>query len=205
MPRRAHFNRNGERPDPGLLRKFSEAAGVTDSTATEYLRFTHTWSKWAEERGYQVVPAKASDLAQFVESKARDGFKPNTIVAYAIGISSYHLFIGLANPATEEIKDVLAGIKRRYGSPSLKTPGITLEVMEVIENTARKPRVGRSGKTETAEEAERRGLVDIALISFMRDGLLRYEHLCDLCWGDIIGNGDGSGKVRIITSNGGAS
>ena len=46
----------------------------------------------------------------------------------------------------------------------------------------------------------RRGLVDVALASVMRDGLLRVSEAAALRWGDVELAGDGSGRIRIPES-----
>ena len=56
------------------------------------------------------------------------------------------------------------------------------------------------GHTETAEYAQRRGLVDVALASVMRDGLLRVSEAAALRWGGVELPGDGSGRIRIPES-----
>ena len=48
--------------------------------------------------------------------------------------------------------------------------------------------------------ARRRGLVDVALASVMRDGLLRVSEAAALRWGDVELAGDGSGRIRIPES-----
>ena len=69
-----------------------------------------------------------------------------------------------------------------------------------VRATASTHRRTRGGHTETAEYAQRRGLVDIALASVMRDGLLRVSEASALRWGDVELVGDGSGRIRIPES-----
>ena len=69
-----------------------------------------------------------------------------------------------------------------------------------IRATAFTRRRTRGGHTETAEYAQRRGLVDVALASVMRDGLLRVSEAAALRWGDVELAGDGSGRIRILES-----
>ena len=56
--------------------------------------------------------------------------------------------------------------------------------MAVVRATAAAPRRTRGGHTETAEHARCRGLVDVALVAVMRDGLLRDPEAATLRWGD---------------------
>ena len=53
---------------------------------------------------------------------------------------------------------------------------------------------------ETAEQARRRGLVDIALVGLMRDCLLRRSEAAAVVWSDISHDEDGSGRLFIGVS-----
>ena len=48
--------------------------------------------------------------------------------------------------------------------------------------------------------AERRALVDLALIQVMRDGLLRRSEAAALRWGDVDVHQDGSGRLHVLRS-----
>ena len=45
-----------------------------------------------------------------------------------------------------------------------------------------------------------RGLVDIALISVMRDGMLRRSEAAAIRWGDIATEDDGAGRLTVARS-----
>ena len=53
---------------------------------------------------------------------------------------------------------------------------------------------------ETAEFARRRGLVDIAMASLMRDALLRVGEAAELTWADLKYERDGSGRLFVRRS-----
>ena len=53
---------------------------------------------------------------------------------------------------------------------------------------------------ESESTAERRGLVDIALVSVMRDGLLRRSEASALLWDDVERAPDGSGRLTVRRS-----
>ena len=72
--------------------------------------------------------------------------------------------------------------------------------LAAVRATAFTRRRTRGGHTETAEYAQRRGLVDVALAYVMRDGLLRVSEAAALRWGDVEVAGDGSGRIRIPES-----
>ena len=77
---------------------------------------------------------------------------------------------------------------------------MTAASLAAIRATACVPRIGRGGSLETAHTAEARGQIDIALISLMRDGMLRHSEAANLTWGDLIEEGDGTGRFTVVRS-----
>ena len=84
------------------------------------------------------------------------------------------------------------------GGPQRQAAPLHAEGLAAIRATAFTRRRTRGGHTETAEYARRRGLVDVALASVMRDGLLRVSEAAALRWGDVELAGDG--RIRIPES-----
>ena len=93
-----------------------------------------------------------------------------------------------------------AGLGRILRGPQRQAAPLHAEALAAIRATAFTRRRTRGGHTETAEYARRRGLVDVALASVMRDGLLRVSEAAALRWGDVELAGDGSGRIRIPES-----
>ncbi len=69
-----------------------------------------------------------------------------------------------------------------------------------IRATAYEPRPGRGGWWESRATARRRGSVDVALISLMRDAMLRVSEAAALTWADIAAEPDGTGRLLIRRS-----
>ena len=69
-----------------------------------------------------------------------------------------------------------------------------------IRATAELPRTGPRGRTKRARTARRRGLVDIALASVMRDALLRRSEAAALTWADGALRSDGSARITVRRS-----
>ena len=84
--------------------------------------------------------------------------------------------------------------------PQRQAAPLHAEALAPIRATAFTRRRTRGGHTGTAEYARRRGLVDAALASVMRDGLLRVSEAAALRWGNVELAGDGSGRIRIPES-----
>ena len=88
--------------------------------------------------------------------------------------------------------------------PQRQARPLTAEALAAIRATARLPRrsQSRAGRMETAGVAGRRGLVDIALASTLRDGLLRRYEAAALRRGDVELLADGSGRLHVRQSKG---
>ena len=77
---------------------------------------------------------------------------------------------------------------------------LTEEGLAAIRETAHLRRTGRRGRTERASSARLRGQVDIALVSVMRDALLRRSEAAALTWADMELWSDGSARVTVRRS-----
>ena len=93
-----------------------------------------------------------------------------------------------------------AGARPDPPGPQRQAAPLHAEALAAIRATACTRRRTRGGHTETAKYAQRRGLVDVALASVMRDGLLWVSEAAALRWGDVELAGDGSGRIRIPES-----
>ena len=79
---------------------------------------------------------------------------------------------------------MLPGLARTQGRHQKQAPGLTWAGLSAIRAVACLfRRRGRRGRPETAGHARRRGLVDIAIASVMRDGLLRCS---EAAWEELI-------------------
>ena len=80
--------------------------------------------------------------------------------------------------------------------------GIASERMDAaaIRATAALPRTGPTGRTESAETAIRRAVMDTALAATVRDAMLRRSEAAALRWADVEFRADGSARVSIRRS-----
>ena len=128
-----------------------------------------------------------------------------TIRLHRFAIGAVHRNAGFDDPTAHEgVRGVLAGLARANARPQQQARALTAEALAAIRATARIPRrsQGRERRMETAGVAERRGLVDIALASTLRDGLLRRSEAAALRWGDVELPADGSGRLHVRQSKG---
>ena len=107
---------------------------------------------------------------------------------------------GWPRPEGSGVAETMLGLGRMLKGPQKQAAPLSAEALAAIRATALTPRRTRGGHTETAEYAQRRGLVDVALASVMRDGLLRVSEAAALGWGDVELAGDGSRRIRIPES-----
>ena len=120
-------------------------------------------------------------------------------------ISYFHRRAGLPAPtASEGVKMTLAGVRNRAAERGRAEPrqarGLREAGLEAIIDTAHVPRVYPSGRTESPRAARWRGAVDIAIVSVMRDALLRRGEAANLRWADVKFRRDGSSRVIIRRS-----
>ena len=171
---------------------------------TTRINYRSQWKKWetfADDNGYHVFPVDPVHLADWITQRAADGRKPGTIRMGLAAVGAAHRQANLPNPAEDEgVRATMRGITRVAGRAQKQATGLTAASLAAIRATASVPRIGRGGSLETAHTAEARGQIDIALISLMRDGMLRRSEAASLTWGDLIEEGDGTGRLTVVRS-----
>lgn len=164
------------------------------------------FAEWCAEEGYEDFPATPQTVAAYLTQRADDGRTFATLKVDRAGIRYYHQLRGVESPTQSAgVGRVLRGLGRR--AVASKTPlgrgqatGLTAQHLSAIRATALLRRVYRSGARESEKTAERRGKVDVALISVMRDALLRRSEAVALTWADIEFREDGNALVTIRRS-----
>ena len=159
---------------------------------SDFDRRRDQWLRWAKELGYPAVPAQPEHIIEFIAMKDDNGLAATTINADIMAISRLHREHGEDNPVNKHVKKLLATMMAYY-SPKKIVETITQERLELIRATACMPR----GGGENPDKAWFRGLEDIALISVMRDAMLRSAGVRAMRFGDITEAEDGSGILKI--------
>ena len=175
---------------------------VSANTRKNYRSQWRRFTGWARDRGVSALPADPVQVAAYLaERMERYGHRPATLQTAAAAISFVHRARSLADPRdTEEVRTTLRSAARKAGAAQRQAEGITEQELQAIYATACRPRVWRRGRTEGADTAERRGRLDIAMISVMRDALLRVSEAAALLWEDIEEEEDGTGRLLIRRS-----
>ena len=86
--------------------------------------------------------------------------------------------------------------------PSARPKPLTENALAAVKATAGIPRrhQGRAVRAENAWDARRRGQVDVALLSVLKDGLLRRSEASALRWGDVEIQEDGAARIHVRRS-----
>ena len=157
---------------------------------------------WAEAKGIRAFPAGPAHVAVYLAERIEDhGHKPATLRAAASAIAFVHKTAGVDDPcASPEVKRTLRSATRKAGRSQKQAEALTAEALDAIQSTACKPRRGRGGRFESQEKARCRGNLDIALVSLMRDAMLRVSEAAALTWKDIVTEADGTGRLMIRRS-----
>lgn len=169
--------------------------------------YAGAWSQfeaWCDYHNYEAMPAAPETVAAFLTDRAAEGLSVATLKLARASIRYFHEERGIESPThAPGVARVLRGLRRRAAGskPALgQAKGITASDFAAIRATAPLPRTGPTGRTESPDRAVERGRVDVALISVMRDGLLRRSEACALTWADVEFLHDGTARISINVS-----
>ena len=174
------------------------------STRRNYRAAWRRFQTWADREGASPIPALPETVAAYLAERAANGLSPASLRLDRAAIRYHHTDAGHANPADNEgVRRVLRGLTRRAareGRTPKQAAALTEEGLAAIRETAQQRRTGPGGRTERASKARRRGQVDIALASVMRDAMLRRSEAAALTWADVSFRSDGSARVTVRRS-----
>ena len=175
---------------------------IAHNTVKNYGIQWRIFNGWALSKGVAALPADAAQVAAYLAERIEQhGHKPATLRVAAAAIAFVHRTAGLDDPcARAEVKRTLKGATRKTGRSQKQAAALTAEALARIQSTARRPRPGRGGSLERPQTAQSRGNLDIALISLMRDAMLRISEAAALTWTDIPTEPDGTGRLLIRRS-----
>ena len=175
---------------------------IARNTMANYRVQWRNFIVWALGKGIRALPADPAQVAVYLAERFEEhGHKPATLRVAASAIAFVHKTAGVDDPcASPEVKRTLRSATRKQGRSQKQAEALTAEALAVMQSTAYKPRHGRGGRFESQEAAKSRGGLDIALISLMRDAMLRVSEAADLTWKDLVTEADGTGRLLIRRS-----
>ncbi len=198
-------------PAPATLtaqdqRRIQDALDSSTSANTRRA-YNQAWLRfeaWARERGAShPLPASPELVAAFLAELAEAGKSVATLRLAKSALAEVHRSTGNQDPTDNEgVRKVMAGIARVNGRPQRQAKPLTETALAAVKATAMQPRrhQGRAVRAENAWAARRRGQVDVALLSVLRDGLLRRSEASELRWGDVEVQEDGSARLHVRRS-----
>ena len=183
-------------------------AALDGSTSANTRRaYAQAWRRfevWIKQGGPgHPLPATPELAAAFLAELAEEGLSVATLRLQKAALAKVHRSAGHQDPTDNEgVKRVMAGIARANGRPQRQAKPLTETALAAVKATANAPRQhqGRVRRGESARDAERRGRVDVALLSVLRDGLLRRSEAAELRWGDVELQEDGVALLHIRRS-----
>ena len=176
-------------------------AARAETTNRAYLGHWNRFHAWAGTEGRSLPDDLEPALCDYLVHLAEEDKRMATIRQARAAVVKGAELAGWPRPGLP-LAETMQGLGRLLRGPQKQASPLGAEVLAAVRATAFTPRRTRGGHTETAEYAQRRGLVDVALASVMRDGLLRVSEVSALRWGDVELVGDGSGRIRIPESKG---
>ncbi len=185
-----------------LMQKLVDEVAEESRAKTTRYQQGQQWQffqEWCKARGFPFLPADPETVALFIYTQGIGGKKPNTLRGYASSIAAEHRSAKYGSPCNDKVAMVIKGFVNRAKEAGLREKRarpLTAEDLEQIRATACNPRKTERGM-ERFTNARRRGLVDIALISVMRDALLHRSEAAEVRWKRIAIEPDGSGRLTI--------
>ena len=200
------------RPESEASLSLEQAEGIRSAVESSHARetvrtYASAWegfSRYCAAVGWNAMPADPVHVAAYLVDRAQAGRSLSSIKHARAAIAHAHREAGMSDPCSNEgVRRVLRGLSRQAaeaGRVSKQAEALTAEALSAIRATACQPRTGPSGRTESKAKAERRGRLDVALCSLMRDGLLRRSECAVLQWTDIEFRANGTGRLHIRRS-----
>ena len=192
------------------VRRLDEAArnrlenAKSANTRRAYRQRWGQFVQWCSDMGLSPMPASARDLTRYLNHLAMEGLSLATIRLARSAIAQAHQLQGVTtdlNPGKSPVVSETIRSMQMEAKPQNQARGMLQEDLDAIRATAMIPREkSRGGRPETKEEASRRGRLDIALCTLMRDAGLRRSEASALTWGDLQTWPDGTGRLSIVRS-----
>ena len=197
---------NVQEAAPGLVRAFDaehstrfEAAleALAPNTRRAYGGALAAWGRWAALQGVHALAAPPFALRAYLQERAAAGAGLSSLRLTVAALRKLQALVGVEPSAHDQVVvDTISGLARQ-APPPRQAYALTAEALAMISATACQPRVGRGGRLELAEQARRRGRVDIALCRVLSDAGLRRSEAAALVWDDVARWDDGSGRLRV--------
>ena len=129
------------------------------------------------------MPADPYVVARFLIHRYDKGLSVSSVAQSLLGIRHYHRNEEAGSPTDHRVTRTMSGLRRRAQREGKATPKQAKGLKPgTCSASARRPALRRpwGADMESAETARKRGLLEIAMISSMRDALLRWGEAAPL-------------------------
>ena len=184
-------------PAPETLARLEEAYANANTPGTRKLYSQHqtNFKNWCDANGFCDRPADMGTVLAYITKRAEEVGISTLNVAIA-AIRSYHENHNLQSPTTHPaVIKTMKGLARDYARPKHQASPIDEATFNIIVEAAFTPK-----HYESQHQADRRGTFDVALISVMRDALLRRSEAASAKWRHIQTVPDGTFILEIPRS-----
>ena len=178
-------------------------SSVSENTRANCRSAWKTFERWAQARAALAMPASPALIATYLSHLAEDRrLSVATIRLHRAAIAAIHKSNGHQDPTDNEgVRRVMKGIARARGRAAKQAKPLTAEALAAVRATAPSMRpLGDGKKQESAERASWRARVDLALLSVLRDGLLRRSEAAALTWADVDLRDNGTALISVRRS-----
>ena len=178
-------------------------SSVSENTRKMYASAWRSFEEWTRPRGALAMPASSTLVAAYLAHLAEErGLSVPTIRLHKAAQAAVHKTHGHDDPTDHEgVRRIMKGIARSHGRAQKQAKPLTAEVLAAVRAAAntRRP-LGDGKKQESAQRASWRGRVDLALLSVLRDGLLRRSEAHSLKWADVDFRNNGTALLQLRRS-----
>ena len=136
---------------------------VSANTRLSYASAWHAFEKWTQARGVPLLPAPPELVAAYLLELAEERqVSVATIRLHKAALATVHRSTG-----HEGVKRFMDGIARSRGRAQKQAKPLTAEALAAVRATAgsRRPLGGTGKRHESQAKAEKRGRIDLALLS----------------------------------------
>lgn len=173
---------------------------MSHETRKAYAAAWKTFAAFCDQQGQSPDQAQQNHVAEYLTHLAANQASTATIRQHRAAIKSAMDRLGRSadNPASPDAqRHTVRNIAQSKARRQKQANPLDENALSRIRETATKPRNLPSGKKEPQHQATKRGLVDIAIASLMREALLRISEASHLNWQDITFLSDGTARILI--------
>ena len=170
-------------------------------TRRNYARAVRAFQAWCSERGVPAMPSSPDHISRYLRDLSVKGLRPASLRAAWAAIADAHRQADHKAVAdSDSVKTTLSDLLSDDTRPQTQVRPLTEQDLAKIRAAASTPRrtSGLAPRLETPAAARQRGLVDVAVISVMRSGLLRRSEAAGLIWKDVTVAPDGTARSACI-------